>query len=143
MLRFLIFMFYLLWMGAALPHPSSEDRIVEIDSLLQCAHNNYADVNILSSMENALEAKARSEEINYSKGRARSNFYIAQVLSSIGDYDQSLEYLSLAEKEKFTTDNPVFFAEISRMQGRILSMLGLYRSAIHVFKKGMSHIVQV
>ncbi|NLJ00357.1 MAG: hypothetical protein GX371_04300 [Bacteroidales bacterium] len=67
-------------------------------------------------------------------------FTLPQVLSSVGDYTQSLEYISLAEKEKYTMDNPVFYSEISRMQGRLLSLLGLHQSAIRVFKKGIDQI---
>src|SRR5690554_1265155 len=91
-------------------------------------------------MESAIEANSLSKNINYSEGLARSNFYIAQVLSSVGDYDQSLEYLSLAEKEKYTTRDPLFYSEVTRMQGRVLSFLGLHQSSVHVFKKGIQLI---
>ena len=108
--------------------------------MLSLSHQAYMDVDILTSMEHALDALSISEKRNYSEGRARSYFYIAQELSSVGDYNQSLEYISLAEKEKYTMDNPVFYSEISRMQGRLLSLLGLHQSAIRVFKKGIDQI---
>ena len=92
----LLFLFHLVCTHA---QRSPNEKEAVVDSLLKQAHSAYNDIDLLSSMESALEANSISEDINYSEGIARSNFYIAQVLSSVGDYDQSLEYLSLAEKE--------------------------------------------
>lgn len=143
MRRFLLSVLFLFSVLGAFAQRLSGDKIAVIDSLLQRSHQAYVNVEILPSMEAALEAKSLSEEANYSKGRARGNFYIAQVLSSIGDYDQALEYLSLAEKEKYTSSDPLFYSEISRIQGRVLGMLGMHQSAIRVFKRGMYHIGRI
>lgn len=136
MRRLFVSLLFLSLLMAMYPQRSSNRRVVVIDSLLKCSHDAYNNVDLLSSMENALEAESLSEAANYSEGRAKSNFYIAQVLSSVGDYDQSLEYLSLAEKERYTARAPLFHSEVSRMQGRVLLLLGLHQSSVRVFKKG-------
>ena len=87
MSRILFFILFLLSTCAIFPEHSLDHKAVKIDSLLRLSHQAYVDVNILTSMEHALEALSLSEKSNYSEGRARSYFYIAQALSSVGDYN--------------------------------------------------------
>lgn len=139
--RFIVCFLFLLLCNSMHAQRDAKHNVARIDSLILCAHRDYNNVELLSSMENALEAYSLSEAANYSEGRAKSNFYIAQVLSSVGDYNQSLEYLKKSEKEKFTARTPLFHSEVSRLQGRVLSLLGLHRSSVEVFKKGLALIM--
>lgn len=138
--RYLTLIYFLLSVFLVYPKSPSAVTTAKIDSLLKLSHKSYINIEILSSMEYAIEAKSISDQHNYSEGIARSSFYIAQVLSSIGDYNQSLEYLSLAENERYTQRDPHFYSEVSRIQGRVLGMLGLNESAVRVFKRGLSQI---
>lgn len=115
----------------------------EIDSLLDLSYQATIDVDVESSLQTALEALSRSEQIDYSAGISKASFFIGQALYNYGNYEKSLEYLSLSEKEKFTQSHPQQLSEISRIRGRIFSILGLNRAAINEFKKGLTNINRI
>ncbi len=119
------------------------ESIQEIDSLLAISYQATIDVDVESSMQTALKALSKSEQIHYSSGISRAAFFIGQALYNYGNYEKSLEYLSLSENETFSKGHPQQLSEISRIRGRIFSTLGLNQAAIREFRKGLDNINRI
>ena len=97
--RILFFILFLSLTCAVFPQRSLDHKIVRIDSLLSLSHQAYMDVDILTSMEHALDALSISEKETIQKDVPEAIFTLPQVLSSVGDYTQSLEYISSLRKK--------------------------------------------
>ena len=109
--------------------------IEEVDSLLELSKNSRFNVDIESAIEYAYQALSLSDEIGYSRGKARSYLNLGQTLFNLGSYKKSLEYLSLVEKEPYSYGDPVMLFEVSRVRGQIYSYLNLNRQSISEFQK--------
>ena len=127
----------------AVSQNSSEDETAAIDSILELSFQSYAYMDINSSLSHALDALVMSEEINYSRGKARGNFYIAQVMANLGEYEKALDYLYLAEQEPFVATELILPSEICRVRGRTYGALQLYDMAVAEFHKGLEYVNQI
>ncbi len=112
----------------------------EVDRLLELSFQSVLKVNTDSSLQYALDALLKSEQIDYSAGKSKAYFYIGQALFDLGNYKSALKYLSLSEKEKYTNGNPLILAEIHRVRGRIYGSMRLNDPSIEEFKEGLKHI---
>ena len=119
------------------------DRYAPIDSLLNLSYQSFAQMDIDTSLTHALEAVARSNEVDYSKGKARGNFYIAQVLWSLGEFGKTIEYLELAENEPYVAHDLILMSEICRVKGRAYGSLKLYDLSVREFHKGLQFIHRI
>jgi tetratricopeptide (TPR) repeat protein len=128
------------FVGNAVSMQPTTDKKTEIDSLLSRAKQCQLELNLLSGFEYAVKASTLSEKINYSKGKTTSYLYIAQILCGLGDYNKTLKYLKLAEKEKYLVDNPQLHSELHRIRGRAYGSMDLYQASIQEFKKGEKYI---
>lgn len=66
--------------------------IEEVDSLLELSKNSRFNVDIESAIEYAYQALSMSDEIDYSRGKARSYLNLGQTLFYLGSYEKSLEW---------------------------------------------------
>lgn len=126
--------------GSVLSMEPVPDRAEEIDSLLSHSYEYQNELNLITGLEYAIDAALLSEKSNYSKGKAKSYFYIGQILWSLGDYNKTLKYLKLAEQEKYIANDPQLHSEIHRVKGRVFGSLDLYKASILEFKKGEKYI---
>ncbi|MFA7104622.1 MAG: LuxR C-terminal-related transcriptional regulator [Dysgonamonadaceae bacterium] len=136
MIRLRMFSVFMLIAGNAISMQPPPDRTAEIDSLLSHSFEYQNEINLITGLEYAIDAALLSEETNYSKGKAKSFFYIGQILWSLGDYNKTLKYLKLAEQEKYIAYDPQLHSEIHRVKGRVFGSLDLYKASILEFKKG-------
>lgn len=113
------------------------------DSLLTLVSAEISGVNPVKALELATEALSLSRDIGYSKGQAMSCFFIGQVLSYLGDYQKSIEYLSLSENERYSRKNTVMQAEISRIKGQVYYMLNLNNASFNEFQKAYANAVRI
>lgn len=109
-------------------------QIREIDSLLNEAHQGIWKVDVEQTVVNSFNSLKISEEIDYSSGRARAYFYIAQSLTYTGRFQEALDYLQLSEKEEYTTTNSLIQFEICRIRGQIYAQLKLDEQSLKSFK---------
>lgn len=119
------------------------DKTKEADSLLAKVSRELSNVNPVAVLELATEALSLSKEIQYSKGKAMSCFYIGQVLVYLGDYEKSLEYLTLSEQEKYTAKDVTIRSEISRIKGQVYFYLGLKEASFREFQKAYDYAIQI
>lgn len=120
---------------ASQPLVSNDETIKEVDSLLELSREYKFKVDIESAIEVAYLALNKSIEIDYSHGKAAAYLNIAQTLFHLNEYDKSLEYLSITEKEPISKNNIYTLFEISRIRGQIFTYLKLEKQAIREFQK--------
>ncbi len=113
------------------------------DSLLSIASMEISAVNPVRALELATEALSLSNDIGYSKGKAISCFYIGQTISYLGDFQKSLEYLSLSEQERYSKKNNIILSEISRIKGQVYYQLKMEKSAFREFQKAYTLTAQI
>lgn len=116
------------------------DTTKEIDSLLVLSHNGIVTVDTDATLKYAMEALSLSDSINFSSGKSRAYFYIGQTLFNIASYKKALEYLTLAEKEKYAAVTPKILFEICRVRGQIYAYLELNSQSIREFHKCFQHL---
>ena len=114
---------------------NNENTIREVDSLLELSREYKFDVDIESSIQVAHLALNKSIDIDYSHGKAAAYLNLAQTLFYLGNYEKSLEYLSLTEKETALANNLFTKFEISRIRGQIFTYLKLEKQSIREFQK--------
>jgi len=114
---------------------NNENTIREVDSLLELSREYKFDVDIESSIQVAHLALNKSIDIDYSHGKAAAYLNLAQTLFYLGNYEKSLEYLSLTEKEPALANNLFTKFEISRIRGQIFTYLKLEKQSIREFQK--------
>lgn len=129
----LTILFFLLQFSIAYTQNSQQ----EIDSLLSLADRGMINTDIESMISNGTIALTKSKNLNYSLGRAKANYYIANGLFAVGEYKKSLDFLNDALEEDYTNSNPTILAEIYRVRGRIYGNLQMDRLAIREFKKAI------
>ena len=123
--------------------PSQHDGTEKIDSLLSKVSVEVKNVNPIKTIELATEALLLSKNIEYSKGKALSSFYIGQMLSYMGEFQKSLEYLSFAEHEQYSKRNAIIQSEISRVKGQVYYTLDLKKASFHEFQKAYSYTFMI
>lgn len=138
-----ILLLFIIYIAGSHAQQSVGGKTAYIDSLLELSYQSYAQMDINSSIKGAKEALLLSNEVNYSKGKARGNFYIAQALFSLGEYGRAIEYLQLAEIESHVKDDLILSSEICRVKGRSYGSLQLYDPSIREFQKGLGYINQI
>lgn len=112
--------------------------VATVDSLLTLAHHEST-TQPLRSLYYATEALSSSNQLDYSLGKARACFYIAQAMNYYGDSEKSLTYLSLMEKEKdYYKDNYFFLSEVSRIKGDAYGDLDMPLASKKEFLKGLA-----
>lgn len=114
-----------------------------VDSLIAVSFERFLKVDIEGNIKTASEALNISKTLNYSSGKSRSYFYLARALSYLGEYEKSLEYLKLCEKETYTKNNADVHSEICRIKGQILMYIGLPAASIKEFNRGVYYVNQI
>lgn len=116
---------------------SANDRVIkeEIDSLLELSKSHKINVKIEESVRTTYLALKKSNEINYSEGRASAYLGLAQTLFYLGNYEKAFNYLTLTENESSSAKNKNRMFEISRIRGQIFSYLNLNDKALREFFK--------
>ncbi len=133
-MKYFLLSFSLLFLMLSLnARPVLQGGTVKADSLLSLVSLEIKNVNPAQALELAIEAFSLSNNINYSKGIAMSCFYIGQMLSYLGDYQKSIEYLSRSEHEKYSKKSDVMKSEISRIKGQVYYMLNLQNASFNEF----------
>lgn len=123
--------------------PILQDGTKEVDSLLAIVSTELSNVNPSGALKPATEAWSLSRDVNYSKGKAMSCFYIGQIFNYLGEYEKSMEYLSLSEQEKYSKDDVIMLSEISRVKGQVYYLLGLNKSSFNEFRKAHNYAVRI
>ncbi len=123
--------------------PIPPDTTEEPDSILALVSVEMSNANPARALELATEALSLSRDRGYSKGKAMSCFYIGQVLSYFGDYQKSIEYLQLSEKEKYSRGNAMIQSEISRIKAQVYYMLNLGKASFREFLKAHDYAVRI
>ena len=113
------------------------------DSLISAVSVEISKVNPAQALELATAALSLSRDIDYSKGKAMSCFYIGQALSYLGNYQKSMEYLSLVEQERYSRDSPVLRSETSRIKGQVYYMLNLDKASLREFMKAHKYALRI
>ena len=114
-----------------------------VDSLLFDSFQKFLKIDISGNIETANQALRISREYDYSQGKARSYFYLARAFSYLGEYENSLEFLQLSEKEPYTAHNADLHSELFRIKGQIFMYLGLSSASIKEFRKGLAYVEQI
>lgn len=120
----------------------SKDKAV-VDSLLLISFQQFLDVKIEENIKTVSKALNLSQNINYSEGIAKSYFYLARSFSYLGEYNKSLEYLRLCEKEPYTQKKADIHSEVYRIRGQVFNYIGLTNKSINEFKEGLSYASQI
>ncbi|WP_128572370.1 hypothetical protein [Chryseobacterium sp. P1-3] len=81
-----------------------------------------------------------AEEKKYKEGIILCYINISNISATIGNYKRGLSYLSLAEKELRTINNPVLKARFYQEHGQLNGVIGLYKSALDLNAKGMYYL---
>lgn len=119
------------------------NKIQKVDSLLTVTSTEIFNVNPIAAVESATKALVLSREAHYSKGKAKSCFYIGQVIVYLGNYEKSLEYLQLAELEEYTAKDVTLKSEISRVKGQVYSYLGLKNASFREFQRAHDYAIRI
>lgn len=121
----------------------AKPEMEKIDSILDLSYQAVLEVKADSSLKYALEALSLSEEINYSAGKSKANFYTGQALYDLGDYKNALIYLAASEIDEYSSGSPLILAEIHRVRGRVYGSMGLNATSIREFRNGLEHINKI
>lgn len=117
-------------------HSKIKDEI-QIEALIDSSYHYFSVRNLSQSAYFANEALKKSKEINYPQGIAYSYFYLGQSLFELGSYKESLNYLALAENQKYTAGNKFLQFEIHRVRGKVYGTMSLLESSIKEQKKAL------
>lgn len=115
----------------------------EIDSLLTLSKNGLYSIDLISVLKNSRNALQKSKKTNYSQGKARASYYIANALLNNGNYKSALEYLSLSLQENYTKSTPQLITDIYRVRGRAYGNMRLYNISASEFKKALKSAEQI
>lgn len=117
---------------------AQERSIPEIDSAL--LHQNYnflKEGKYKESIAFNFELIEKSRQKKYTKGIGWGYLNIGNVLSILSQYEESLKYLGLAEKELNKTEDFHLKAKISANIGKVNHFLGLYEVALNYYNKAI------
>ncbi|WP_298649823.1 LuxR family transcriptional regulator [uncultured Proteiniphilum sp.] len=139
----LLFYLLLLFATGLKARPVHPDKIKETDSLLSIVFAELSNVNPTGALKLATEALSLSRDLNYSKGKAMSFFYIGQIFNYLGKYEKSMEYLSLSEQEEYSKDDVIMLSEVSRVKGQVYYLLGLGKASFNEFRTAHNYAVRI
>lgn len=121
----------------------TQNQKQEIDSLLIISRNYLFSIDLISALNNSQNAFQKSEKINYSEGKARASYYIANALLEIGSYKSALEYLSFSLREPYAKNTAQLATDIYRVRGRAYGNMELSDISISEFKKALKSAEQI
>jgi len=110
----------------------------EIDSLLDASTREYENFESQKSVDLAITALKKAEEIKSSQAIAEANYNIARGLSDLGQQKKSFEYIEKAEKESFARKNILFRAKLRETSALNYMTLSMYPRAISEYHKAIS-----
>ena len=64
-------------------------------------------------------------------------------INYLGEYEKSIEYLSLSEQEKYSKNDFIMLSEISRLKGQVYYLLGLSKTSFLEFRKAHEYAIRV
>ncbi len=133
----LLFFIFLYVSFAFYSQTTKDDKIKEIDHLLEKANKAQLEVDLVNIIKHANTALLESKKIDYSKGKAYACMFIATGLYDLGKYKNALTYIEMGENEKFTKKNFILLAESQRIRGRVYAEIGLEKASFEAFRKGI------
>lgn len=136
--------FHLLFLVFAMQISAQTYSITEIDSLQIKESKRLKKIgrhkeSILLD-KNLIKA---SQNLHYNKGVIRGYINIANALCTLNKYQESLSYLSLAEKKIVEYEDNMLKSRLYREYGRNYSQLGLYRQSNVNFDKAIKFAKQI
>lgn len=140
-MRKLLLIIFLLSVVASIAQTKNEK--LEIDSLLDLSRNGLFSIDLISVLKNAQHAFQKSEKVNYSEGKARASYYMANALLESENYKDALEYLAISLKEPHTKKTPQLITDIYRVRGRAYGNMGLSDVSISAFKNALKSAEQI
>lgn len=143
MRHLLFFCFLLLFTADLKARPTYSTKIKEVDSLLSVVSTELGNVKPSEALKSATGALSISRKAHYSKGIAISCFHIGQIFNYLGEYEKSIEYLSLSEQEKYSKNDVIMLSEISRLKGQVYYLLGLSKTSFLEFRKAHEYAIRV
>lgn len=141
MKELLLFVVLLFIAGCSAPKEPAAAEIREVDSLLELSNQHNRTIDPETSLRYSLEALEPAKSVDYRRGMARAYCLIGNALYNTGNYDKSMEYISLGEE--YADGDVQMLSEFIRVRARIYAYLGLHEKAKSEFLKGLSYIKQI
>lgn len=115
-----------------------EKSYPKIDSALQFAIKNFQrDGDAKKTLAINFELIEKSRKLNYTKGIGWGYRNIGNLLTTVNQYEESLKYLELAEKEINKLDDFALKAKLYTDLGKVNHFLGLYEIALDYYNKAI------
>lgn len=134
---------FLFQISIALSQNISSKTKLEIDSLLNLSKEGLFKIDLVSTLNHSQIALQKSKKNNYSEGKARAGYYLANALFETGNYKNALQYLSNSLEEDFTKNTPQLVTDIYRVKGRAYANMGFEDVAISEFKNALIAAEQI
>ncbi|QBA19714.1 hypothetical protein EU348_00440 [Chryseobacterium indologenes] len=117
----------------------------QIDRLQDKIGSQYIqEGRIHDGIEQTKKAIQLSEEINYTKGRARGYLHMVNFLHSLGKYSEELAYLQKAESLYYTfADDPALVSAFFAAYGKNYQELGLIAKSNESFDKALQEALKI
>lgn len=142
MKNYLIYTFVFLFPSLFQPHLINSKKLAEdvkqqIDADLRLTYGQLSEMKIIPALQTSLKALEMSERYDYSFGKFKSCYYVAQILCYTGSYKTAMKYIVLSEKEGAPQDSLLQYSDIYRIKGQLFHYLGFPEKALTEFKKGL------
>src|SRR5690606_34287788 len=109
--------------------------IAEIDSLLDKAWEHHTSIQLIPSLEDALEALDLANKHKYDKGKGEAHFMAADALINIGLLKEGLKHLDDIKKTEYYKKRPIVQSEIYRLKAKSYLKLQLYQLALREYQE--------
>ncbi|MFT4071613.1 MAG: hypothetical protein QM654_06805 [Dysgonamonadaceae bacterium] len=109
----------------------------QIDAELKLTYRQLLEAKTIPALRTSLKALEMSQKNDYSFGKFKSYYYVAQILCYTGSYKKAMEYIVLSEKEGSPQDSMLQYSEVYRIKGQLFHYLGFPEKALIEFKKGL------
>lgn len=109
--------------------------IAEIDSLLDKAWEHHTSIQLIPSLEDALEALDLANKHKYDKGKGEAHFMAADALINIGLLKEGLKHLDDIKKTEYYKKRPIVQSEIYRLKAKSYFKLQLYQLALREYQE--------
>src|SRR5690606_21214736 len=116
-------------------HSQNNSIITEIDSLLDKAWEHHTSIQLIPSLENALEALELANKHKYDKGRGEAHFMAADALINIGLLKEGLKHLDDIQQTEYYKKRPIVQSEIYRLKAKSYLKLKLYQLALREYQQ--------
>lgn len=121
-----------------------EKSYPKIDSALQFAIKNFQrDGDSKKTIAINFELVKKSRQLNYTKGIGWGYLNIGNLLTTVNQYEESLKYLELAEKEINKTEDFPLKAKLYTDIGKVNHFLGLYEIALDYYNKAIKECEKI